>query len=327
MEQAKNQSLAATAPASNPVMAIKRMASDPRYVARFQEVLGAKAPQFLASVVSAVRGNKELEKANPDSVMAAAMIAASLDLDINQSLGFAAIVPYKISKPLSKDRDGNVLKWDERVEGQFQIMTKGLVQLALRSGQYRNINVVEIYRDEYLGQSILTGELRYKEVVDGDRDHGRTTEITGYVAYLELINGFQKTVYWNMEKILNHAKKFSKSWNKQKNMFIKGSAWDSHFEAMCEKTVLKNTLSKWGILSTQMQKALSEDNDEIQGESEPVPDTELIADTTAAPTAPVAATGQAQAPEEYDSSTGGPEGVDEDELAALWDQNKSEVSA
>ena len=253
MQKAQNQSLARTAPVGNPVAQIKAMTSDPKYIARFQEVMGKKAPQFLASIVSAVRGNSELSKADPNSVMAAAMIAATLDLDINQSLGFAAIVPYKRNR---KDPQGN---WVSTVEAQFQIMTKGLVQLALRSGQYRNINVVEIYADEYETEDILAGVINIHPVASGDRAHGRTSAITGYAAYLELINGFRKTVYWTMDHIRQHAAKFSKSWDPKTGRFFKGSAWDSNFEAMCRKTVLKNALSSWGILSTQMQVAITSD--------------------------------------------------------------------
>ena len=253
MRQARNQSLQQTSAPTNPVAQIKSMASDPRIVLQFQEVIGKKAPQFLASIVSSVRGNPELSKADPNSVMAAAMIAATLDLDINPNLGFAAIVPYKKNK---RDPNGN---WSSTTEAQFQMMTKGFIQLALRSGQYRNINVTEIYADEFSGEDILSGEVILEAKGDGDRAHGRTNNIVGYVAYLEFINGFRKTVYWSMEKILNHAKKFSKSWDQKTNRFYKGSAWDSHYEAMCKKTVLKNSLSSWGILSTQMQQALVSD--------------------------------------------------------------------
>ncbi len=254
MRQAQNQSLARTSAPSNPVQQIKSMTTDPKIVQRFQEVIGKKAPQFLASIVSAVRGNKELSKADPTSVMAAAMIAATLDLDINPNLGFAAIVPYKNNK---KDANGN---WTSTPEAQFQMMTKGYVQLALRSGQYRNLNVTEIYQDEFKGEDIISGEVIVDPVADGDRSHGRTSNIVGYVAYLEFVNGFRKTVYWSMEKILNHAKKFSKSWDQKTNRFYRGSAWDAHYEAMCKKTVLKNALSSWGILSTQMQQAIVSDN-------------------------------------------------------------------
>ena len=307
MEQAKNQSLA-KAPAYDAITAIKNLTTSEETVNRFKDILGKKSGQFLASIISAVRGNEELQKAKPNSIMAAAMIAATLDLDINQSLGFAAIVPYKKNKKLP---DGS---WSSTVEAQFQIMTKGLVQLALRSGQYRNINVVEIYKDEYLGQNLITGDLRYQEMVDGDRDHGRTSNITGYVAYLEFVNGFQKTVYWSIEKIRQHASKFSQSWDKRTNQFRKGSAWDVHFEAMCKKTVLKNALSSWGILSTQMQQALIEDKDDlIVGESELMPDTQQITSTT-----PAAAIEQQTAPEEIDGDVEDFDDSDEPDLDELY---------
>jgi len=238
--------------ANNPVAQIKLMAADPKILDRFREVIGKKAPQFLASVVSAVRGNSQLAKADPSSVMAAAMIAATLDLDINPSLGFAAIIPYNKNR---KTQDG----WESTTEAQFQIMSKGFVQLALRSGQYRTINVTEIYQDEYVGEDIITGEVHIEPVSDGDRAHGRTSHVIGYVSYLEFLNGFRKTNFWTMEKIINHAQKFSKSFDKKADKFYKGSAWETNFEAMCRKTVLKNTLSSWGILSTQMQIAVVSD--------------------------------------------------------------------
>lgn len=314
MEQAKNQSLA-KAPAYDAITAIKNLTTSEETVNRFKDILGKKSGQFLASIISAVRGNEELQKAKPNSIMAAAMIAATLDLDINQSLGFAAIVPYKKNKKLP---DGS---WSSTFEAQFQIMTKGLVQLALRSGQYRNINVVEIYKDEYLGQNLITGDLRYQEMADGDRDHGRTSNITGYVAYLEFVNGFQKTVYWSIEKIRQHASKFSQSWDKRTNQFRKGSAWDVHFEAMCRKTVLKNALSSWGILSTQMQQALIEDKDDlIVGESEPVADTQQITDTT-----PTAAIEQQTAPEEIDGDVDNFDDSDEPDLDELY-QNGGKIA-
>lgn len=250
---AKNQSLVKTAPPQNAVGAIKQMTNDPKMLARFQNVLGQKAPQFLASVVSAVSNNKQLQKATPMSVMGAAMVAAILNLDINPSLGFSAIVPYECNR---KDDDGN---WIKTTEGQFQIMTKGFVQLAIRSGQYRNINVTEVYSDEFEGEDIITGEVLMRPVADGYRSKGDSSKIVGYVAYFELISGFRKTVYWSKEKILNHAKKFSKSWDTRNGSFRKNSAWDSNFEAMCRKTVLKNALSSWGILSVEMQKAVVSD--------------------------------------------------------------------
>lgn len=250
---AQNQSLSKTAPPQNAVTAIKQMTADPKMFARFQNVLGQKAPQFLASVVSAVSANPQLQKATPMSIMGAAMVAATLNLDINPSLGFSAIVPYERKR---KDANGN---WYTTTEGQFQIMTKGFVQLAIRSGQYRNINCTEVYSDEFDGEDIITGEVMMHPVADGYREKGDETQIVGYVAYLELLSGFKKTVFWSNKKILNHARKFSKSFDTRTGQFRKGSSWDTNFEAMCRKTVLKNALSSWGILSVEMQRAVVSD--------------------------------------------------------------------
>jgi recombination protein RecT len=256
--RATNQSLARSAAPSNPVAQLKAIANDPKMMNRFKQVIGEKAPQFLASVVSAVSTNNELLKADPNSVMASAMVAATLDLDINQSLGFAAIVPYNRNRPI-KDNQGNIVRWEKSTEAQFQIMTKGLVQLAIRSGQYRNINVIEVYEDEFEDIDIISGELHMHPVSGGQRSRGESGMIVGYVAYLKLVSGFEKTVYWPLEKILQHAAKFSKSWDSKTGRFRKGSAWADNFEAMCRKTVLKNALSTWGILSVQMQKAIVSD--------------------------------------------------------------------
>jgi recombination protein RecT len=229
---------------------VSKMIKSQAIVNRFEDVIGKKAPQFLASVLSAVNGNSLLSNADPQSVMASAMVAASLNLDINPSLGFAAIVPYRDSK-------------SGRTLGQFQIMTKGLVQLALRTGQYKSMNVTEIYKDEFKSLDIITGEAIIEPIADGDRAHGRSSNICGYVAFFELINGFRKTCYWSIEEIRNHGKKFSKSYAK--------GPWSTNFPAMAAKTVLKNTLSKWGVLSTQMQIAVSSDQGikrEIDGEIE-----------------------------------------------------------
>lgn len=227
---------------SNAVMTIKNMATSPAIVNRFKDVLGDKdkASQFLASVVSAVNRNNKLQSCDPKSVMASAMIAATLNLDINPSLGFAAIVPYN-------------------GQAQFQVMTKGFVQLALRTGQYKGMNVTEVYRDELVSEDIITGEVHIDPVANGDRANGRYENIAGYVAFFEFTNGFRKMVYWSMEKIMAHAKKFSKSWDQKASRFYPGSAWADHFEAMCRKTVLKSALSSWGILSTQMASAVESD--------------------------------------------------------------------
>jgi len=217
---------------------LKEMLNDDYAKARFQEVLGEKAPAFLASVLNATRTNKALLDCEPGSVMSAAMVAASLDLPIDGSLGFAAIVPYK--------KDGASV-------AQFQIMYKGLVQLALRSGQYKAMNVSPIYQDEFQGYDIITGDVKITPVHGGQRDQDKQDAICGYLAYFRLVNGFEKVCYWPMEKLKAHGKRYSKSFGREYGL------WNTDPHAMYAKTVLKNTLSKWGILSTTMQLAVKAD--------------------------------------------------------------------
>ena len=269
--QATNKSLQRQASPSNPVAALKSIANSPAMMNRFRQVIGEKAPQFLASVVSAVSTNSQLMNANPTSIMASAMIAATLDLDINSSLGFAALVPYNKNTPI-KDERGNIIRWEKSTDAQFQIMTKGLVQLAIRSGQYKNINVTEVYEDEFESVDIISGDLKMHPISGGQRSRGESGMIVGYVAYLRLTSGFEKTVYWPLEKILQHAAKFSKSYDTKTGSFRKGSAWADNFEAMCRKTVLKNALSSWGILSIQMQKAIVADYSVSDFEKSDYPD-------------------------------------------------------
>jgi recombination protein RecT len=178
-----------------------------------------------------------LKNADPISVYNAALMAATLDLPINQNLGFAWIVPYGKA-------------------AQFQLGVKGLVQLAQRSGQYLNINVIEVYENQFESFNTLTENLNAKFDLPGEG------KIIGYAAYFKLINGFEKTCFWTTEKVIQHGKRYSKSFN--------NGPWKTDFDAMAKKTVLKSTLSKWGILSIEMQTAVKIDQSVInddQGES------------------------------------------------------------
>ena len=189
---------------------------------RIQEMLGNKASGFITSVLQITTNNKLLANAEPMSIYNAAMMAAALDLPINQNLGFAWIVPYG-------------------QQAQFQIGWKGIVQLAQRTGQYQRINVIEVYENQFKSFNSLTEELDADFSVDG------SGEIVGYVAYFRLNNGFEKTVYWSKQKAEAHGKRFSKTFN--------SGPWKTDFNEMAKKTVLKQTLSKWGILSIEMQTA------------------------------------------------------------------------
>lgn len=203
---------------------IKGMLESPAIKKRFEEVLDKKAPQFISSVVNLVNGDTNLRKVDQMSVIASAMVAATLDLPVDKNLGYAWVVPY-----------GD--------KAQFQLGYKGYVQLALRTGQYKSINVVEICEGELIKWNQLTEEL----VIDFEK---RLSDVVvGYAGHFELINGFRKTVYWTKEQIEKHRKKFSKS----------PFGWSKDFDAMAKKTVLRNMLSKWGILSIEMQTAYKGD--------------------------------------------------------------------
>lgn len=218
---------------------------------RFKEILGAKAPGFVSSIINVVNNNSYLQKADPQSVVMAAAVAATLDLPIDQNLGFSAIVPY-----------GN--------KAQFQIMYKGLIQLAMRSGQYKTIGANAIYSGQLISENPLTSEYVFDFNV---KPEGQPI---GYAAYFKLINGFEKTVYWSIDKIDKHGKRFSKSYSNNNGL------WKQDFESMAIKTVLKNLLSKWGILSIEMQSAVKFDQavvNDIDGDNFDYPDNNNIDDT------------------------------------------------
>lgn len=196
---------------------------------KFQELLGQKSVGFITSVMQVVNNNNLLQKASPASIYNAAAMAATLDLPINQNLGFAWIVPY-----------GNA--------AQFQIGWKGMIQLANRTGQYKAINVTEVYENQFTSFNRLTEEL------DADFSIVGSGSVVGYVAYFKLLNGFEKTVFWTTEEVKQHGSKFSKTFNQANGV------WKTNFDAMAKKTVLKNTLAKWGILSIEMQNAVIADS-------------------------------------------------------------------
>lgn len=206
---------------------------------RFENILGKKAQGFISSVLQVINSNKLLKNANPQTVLNAAATAASLDLPINQNLGFAWIVPYK----------GNA---------QFQIGWKGFVQLALRTGQYKRINVTEVYENQFKSFNRLTEELIAEFDIVGEG------EIIGYASYFKLVNGMEKMTYWSKQEVINHAKKYSKAYG------TSYSPWSDkdQFHAMAKKTVLKNSISKWGIMSIEMQSAQLSDQSVQENEGD-----------------------------------------------------------
>ena len=216
---------------------LKSMINDERTKNKFKELLGNKSAGFLTSLLNTTNGNKQLQEAEPQSILKAGAIAATLDLPIDTNLGFAYIVPYKNKY---KDETGS---WREKNEAQFQLGYKGFIQLAIRTGQYKKINVTELYEGQFESYDPITDELKYN--LDGKI----SDEVTHYIAYFQTTNGFEKYNVMSKEEIREHAKKFSRTFS---NRF---SSWQTNFDSMAKKTVLKLLLSKFGILSIEMQTA------------------------------------------------------------------------
>lgn len=205
--------------------------------ARFTEILGKSANAFVSSIISATKSNPSLAECEPDSVISSAVIAATLNLPIQSNLGFAHIVPYK--------KDGVPV-------AQFQMGYKGFIQLALRTAQYKTINASEIYEGELIKHDRITGD------VELDTNKKKSNKVIGYVAYFKLLNGFEKMLYMTREQLESHGGKYSKSYAN------KYGRWQQDFDSMALKTVIKLLLSKYGILSVDMQTAIITDQSVIK---------------------------------------------------------------
>lgn len=214
-------------------LTLNTMLSQTNVRKRFEDVLGKKAPGFISSILALQTFNKMLKEADPRSIISAAAIAATLDLPINPSLGFAHIVPYR-------DHGGQPI-------AQFQMGWKGFVQLAIRTGLYKTINAIEIYEGELISYERLAGEFVL------DESKRVSDKIIGYVSFFKLMGGFEKMLYMTTDQVRKHAQRYSKSYSKP------NTPWQINFDAMALKTVVKLLLSKWGVLSIEMQKAVTFD--------------------------------------------------------------------
>ena len=219
--------------ANNNVLALRGYFDNDAVKKNLQAMLGQKAQGFATSVLSVVNNNKLLQNAEPSSIYSSAMIAASLDLPIQPNLGFAAIVPYG-------------------KQAQFQIMTKGLLQLAIRSGQYERVTNAIVHKGELVKYDPFTDEYVF------DASKRESDEVIGFMAYFRTVGGYEKYFYMTKEEALAHGKKYSKSFS--------SGVWTSDPNSMCLKTVLKLLLSKYGILSVEMQRAMKFDQSVVKGD-------------------------------------------------------------
>lgn len=217
-----------------------------------QQTLNDKSEEFTLALLSTVNSNPVLQGAEPVSIIKAGFEAAALGLPVSNSLGMAYIIPYNNKK---KDADGKVFY---QVEAQFQLGTKGFKQLAIRTGEYKRINETDVREGEYIGEDRMTGEHNFSWI-DNDKEREKLP-IIGYVSYFELKTGYSKSLYMTVEELKKHAKKYSKS-------YAKGFGnWVDDFDGMARKTVIKLLLSRHGLVSGKIAKAIEADQSAFNGD-------------------------------------------------------------
>lgn len=209
--------------------ALKNILSSNSVKEQFENALKENSGLFVASLIDLYTTDSYLGKCDPKAVVQEALKAATLKLPINKQLGFAYIVPYKNTPT-------------------FQLGYKGYIQLAMRTAQYRYLNCDVVYEGELKGKDKLTGQID----LTGD---AISENVIGYFAYMELVNGFKKTLYMHKEEVISHAKRYSPSFAHS------SSAWKTNFDEMALKTVVRRLLSKFGIMSVQMASAFAADDD------------------------------------------------------------------
>lgn len=220
--------------AVTPVNQIKTILTTKAVNDLFKNALNENADSFIASIIDLYGCDDYLQKCDPKSVAMEALKAATLKLPINKQLGFAYIVPYK-------SNGGSI--------PQFQLGYKGYIQLAMRTSQYKFLNTGFVYEGMTVNQDLLTGQITFAGEAKSD-------EIIGYFAYMELLNGFSKSVYMTKSEVTKHAKRYSKSYGRDT------SAWKTNFDEMAQKTTLRKLLSHYGIMSTEMIAAFTSEKDE-----------------------------------------------------------------
>ena len=236
------------------------------------QVVGPKnAQRFMSSIISAVQTTPALQECSNQSILSAALLGEALGLSPSPQLGQFYMMPYK-----KKDRQGNVIS----CEAQFQMGAKGYKQLAMRTGQYLDLDVIYIRQGEYLGRDKYTGKQKF-EFIEDDAIR-EELPVIGYLAYFELLNGFKKQIYWTKEKMEKHADTYSQAFSLEKyrdlqegkipakEMWKYSSYWYKNFDEMAEKTMIRQLISKWGIMSIEMEDAYTRDMAVLDENGKPV---------------------------------------------------------
>lgn len=225
------------------LMQLKNTLNAPNVKQKFEQMLGKRASQFMTSITSVVSQSQLLQKADVNSIVMGAAVAASMDLPLNPALGYAALVPYNDTK-----KGG--------CYAQFQVMRNGWVELLIRSGQCVNVINEPVREGELIEYNKFTGKAEFKD------NHDESKPIIGYMASFELTNGFKKTLYMTKEEVIAHATRYSQSFrNKQGN-------WQKDFESMALKTVLKRVITKFAPKSLErIMDAIKYDQSVVDGDA------------------------------------------------------------
>lgn len=248
-----------------PAQALNSLLNGTAIQQTLKSTLKENSGAFVTSVMNLFNNDNMLQQCEPKLVLGEALKAAALKLPVEKQLGFAYIIPYK-SK--IKDKNGNYTQ--TVVLPQFQLGYKGYIQLAMRTGAYRYINADRVYEGELKSADKLTGAIDLTGEKTSDK-------VIGYFAYIETLNGFSKTFYWTKERVTAHASRYSKSYKST------NSIWKENFDEMAIKTVLRNLLSHYGVMSVEMSRAMSDE--EISAERPEIPSDsgEIIVDDTTLP--------------------------------------------
>lgn len=219
--------------AVSPINQMKNLLANQGMQNLFADALNENKDRFLASIIDLYNGDTYLQGCNPKEVAMEALKAATLNLPINKNLGYAYIVPYKNKGKLTP---------------QFQIGYKGYIQMAQRSGQYKALNAGIMYEGMDIKRDFLRGTF---EIIG----EPKSDKVIGYFAYFQLLNGYEKAVYMTKDEVTEHAKRYSQAYGSDY------SPWKKQFDEMAQKTVIKKLLSKYGVLTTEFQDAVKEEED------------------------------------------------------------------
>ncbi|WP_313152097.1 recombinase RecT [Lacrimispora sp.] len=257
--------------AAQPRTGIATFLSNDKVKANIMQVVGQKSTtRFIASVVSAVQNTPALQECSNNSILSAALLGEALNLSPSPQLGQFYMIPYK-----KKDRNGQIIS----VDAQFQLGAKGYKQLAMRTGQYKDLDVIYIRKGEYLGRDRATGKHKF-EFIEDDAIR-EELPVIGYLAYFELLNGFRKEIFWTKTKMEKHADQYSQAFSlndyylllegkiPKKDLWKYSSFWYKSFDEMAEKTMIRQLISKWGIMSIEMSDAYERDMAVINEDGSP----------------------------------------------------------